>query len=67
MNRSSACPDQTIEFDGIIHRWDGVLLLELEPKDTTENQIFLLAIIRSKNRSPAFKKHRPYSICAGLW
>jgi two-component system, chemotaxis family, sensor kinase Cph1 len=30
-----ACPDQAIEFDGIVHRRDGVLLLELEPKDTT--------------------------------
>lgn len=28
-------PDRFIDFDGILHRWDGVVLLELEPKQAT--------------------------------
>jgi two-component system, chemotaxis family, sensor kinase Cph1 len=40
LNLSILCSDQAIEFDGIVHRWDGVLLLELEPKDTTEKPDF---------------------------
>lgn len=30
----------SIDFDGIIHRWDGVVLLELEPKLSPENLDF---------------------------
>jgi two-component system, chemotaxis family, sensor kinase Cph1 len=57
LNLSIVCQDEAIEFDGIVHRRDGVVLLELEPK----------AITRSKNPSPGFKKHRPCWICAGSW
>jgi two-component system, chemotaxis family, sensor kinase Cph1 len=32
LNLSIAGPGQMLEFDGIIHRWDGVVMLELEPK-----------------------------------
>lgn len=32
--------NRSLDFDGIVHRWDGVLLLELEPKDTTEKPDF---------------------------
>ncbi len=32
LNLSIACPDRAIEFDGIVHRWDGVVMLELEPR-----------------------------------
>jgi two-component system, chemotaxis family, sensor kinase Cph1 len=35
-----ACPDQAIEFDGIVHRWDGMVLLELEPKASAEEPDF---------------------------
>lgn len=41
LNLSIACPDQVIEFDGIVHCWDRVVLLELEPKATTEKPDFL--------------------------
>lgn len=34
LNLAIACPDQVIEFDGIVHRRDEVVLLELEPKAT---------------------------------
>jgi len=35
LNLAIACPDQVTEFDGIIHRRDDVVLLELEPKHST--------------------------------
>jgi len=34
LNLSIACPDQAIKFEGIVHRRDEVVLLELEPKAT---------------------------------
>ncbi|MBE9182917.1 GAF domain-containing protein [Oculatella sp. LEGE 06141] len=34
LNLSIVCLDQALEFDGIVHCWDGVVLLELEPKAT---------------------------------
>jgi light-regulated signal transduction histidine kinase (bacteriophytochrome) len=40
LNLSIACLDQVIEFDGIVHHWDGVVLLELEPKATGGNPDF---------------------------
>jgi two-component system, chemotaxis family, sensor kinase Cph1 len=32
LNLSIVGPDHRLEFDGIVHRWDGVVMLELEPK-----------------------------------
>lgn len=40
LNLSILCSNQAIEFDGIVHRWDGLVLLELEPKNTTGNPDF---------------------------
>lgn len=35
LDLSIAHLDHRIHFDGILHRWDGVILLELEPKTAT--------------------------------
>ncbi|MGI0485525.1 ATP-binding protein [Pantanalinema rosaneae CENA516] len=35
LNLSIVCSEQRIEFDGIVHRRDGVVLLELEPRTST--------------------------------
>ncbi|HEY9663726.1 MAG TPA: GAF domain-containing protein, partial [Allocoleopsis sp.] len=32
--------EQEVEFNGIVHRWDGVVLLELEPKAATRKPDF---------------------------
>lgn len=36
-----AVDDQVRHFDGIVHRWDGVIILELEPKHDVQNPDFI--------------------------
>lgn len=40
LDLSIQCPARSLDFDGIVHRWDGVVLLELEPKPATGNLDF---------------------------
>ena len=40
LNLSIASPEKELEFDGIVHRWNEVVILELEPKITGKEPDF---------------------------